>query len=95
MHTTSLMKAVAVGSLLVGAQVFGGNVDRSFTGSRDTCSCKNAGDCTCPKGKCKCKNCGNGHQNKAKVFDTLKGSHETTRLPDTARYEDARGGVFI
>lgn len=31
---------------------------------------------------------------KKPLFDSLKGKTETTRLPDTARY-DARGGVFI
>ena len=31
---------------------------------------------------------------KKPLIDSLKGRTETTRLPDTARY-DARGGVFI
>jgi hypothetical protein len=32
---------------------------------------------------------------RSRLFETLKGQTETTQLPDTARREDARGGVFI
>lgn len=63
-----------------------------FAPVQATCSCKGKGDCTCPKGQCKCKNCGNG--TKAKIYETLKGTSESTQLPDTARL-DARGGTFI
>lgn len=91
MHAPSMMKAVAVGAMVLGAQAFATNLEKS--GPAATCKCKNAADCTCPKGQCKCKNCGN--KNRVKVFETLTGAHETTHLPDTARVEDARGGVFI
>jgi len=94
MHTPSMMKAVAVGAMVFGAQAFATNLEKSGGQVPSaTCKCKNAADCTCPKGQCKCKNCGN--KDHAKVFETLTGAHETTRLPDTARVEDARGGVFI
>jgi hypothetical protein len=69
-------------------------VEKSPFGVQATCSCKSKGDCTCPRGECKCKNCGNGEKAKKQVFETVKGANESTRLPDTARY-DARGGVFI
>jgi hypothetical protein len=95
------LKSVAVGILFLGSTAGAATVERSFFGSGSasseanhaTCSCKGKGDCTCAKGQCKCKSCGNSNH-KAKVFEALKGSNETTKLPDTARL-DARGGVFI
>ncbi len=93
MHIDTVMKAVAVSASLLASQVFAANVDAHLFGAQanETCNCKNAAECTCPKGKCKCKNCGS----KAKVFDSLKGAQESTRLPDTARLEEARAGVLI
>jgi hypothetical protein len=93
------IKSIAVGILFLASTAGASTVERSFFGSlsatKATCSCKGKGDCTCAKGQCKCKSCGNGsHGNKAKVFEALKGSNETTKLPDTARL-DAHGGVFI
>jgi hypothetical protein len=94
MQTSSFIKMAAVGALVIGAQAFGANGEKNLLGSSAaTCKCKGPADCTCKKGQCKCKSCGNG--DKVQIFETLKGSHETTRLPDTARREDARGGVFI
>lgn len=93
MHAPSMMKAVAVGVMVFGAQAFATNLEKSGKVPSATCKCKNAADCTCPKGQCKCKNC--GAKDHAKLFETLTGTHETTLLPDTARVEDARGGVFI
>ncbi|MCA3011119.1 MAG: hypothetical protein INH41_01835 [Myxococcaceae bacterium] len=91
MHTPSLLK-VAV--LWVGFSALAAPLDRPALGSQPkaTCNCKNASDCTCPRGQCKCKNCGAHH--KATMFESLKGTTEKTQLPDTARH-DARGGVFI
>lgn len=88
------LKAIAVGALFLASTAGAATVERAFFGAptQATCSCKGKGDCTCAKGQCKCKSCGSG--NKAKVFEALKGSNETTKLPDTARL-DARGGVFI
>ena len=86
-------KSLAV-VLFLGSTAGATTVEKASLGvdASATCSCKGKGDCTCPKGQCKCKSCGNG--NKAKVFEALKGSNETTVLPNTARM-DARGGVFI
>lgn len=91
-HTMQTLKSLAVGALFLASTAGAATVERTFFGTQATCSCKGKGDCTCAKGQCKCKACGNG--NKVKVFEALKGSNETTTLPDTARY-DARGGVFI
>jgi hypothetical protein len=32
---------------------------------------------------------------KRRMIDSLKGSKDLTQLPDTARHDQARGGVFI
>ncbi len=32
---------------------------------------------------------------KRKMIDSLKGSKDLTQLPDTARNDEARGGIFI
>lgn len=86
------LKSIAVGALFLASTAGAASVEKTLFGTpRATCSCKGKGDCTCPRGQCKCKSCGN---NKARVFDALKGSSETTQLPDTARL-DARGGVFL
>jgi hypothetical protein len=61
--------------------------------AKATCECKNKGECTCAKDKCKCKAC-EGHRHVPKMAEPLTGSHDSTRLPDTARL-DARGGIFI
>ena len=92
MQTFKSLAVVLV--LFLGSTAGASTVEKAFLGvdATATCSCKGKGDCTCPKGQCKCKSCGNG--NKAKVFEALKGSNETTVLPNTARM-DARGGVFI
>lgn len=87
-----LARTLALSTLFVASTVGAANVDKSAFGAPATCSCKGKGDCTCPRGQCKCKSCGT--RAKTKVFESLKGATETTRLPDTARY-DARGGVFI
>ncbi|MBL8922907.1 MAG: hypothetical protein JNJ54_28925 [Myxococcaceae bacterium] len=92
MRTSSFIKLAAV-SMGFASFAFASPIDRPLGGSTSaTCNCKSAADCTCPRGQCKCKNCG-AHQ-KPQMFDSLKGSSERTRLPDTARH-DARGGVFI
>lgn len=85
---------IKVAAMSVGFTAFAAPFDRPVLGTRPgaTCNCKNASDCTCPRGQCKCKNCGAHH--KATMLESLKGSSEKTRLPDTARH-DARGGVFI
>lgn len=88
-------ESIAVGLLFLASTAGAATVERTYFGTQKTgatCSCKGKGDCTCAKGQCKCKNCGGGK--KMKVFEALKGSNETTVLPDTARL-DARGGVFI
>ena len=94
MNSRMFIKTIFICAIGLATQAFAASVEKQLFGTQvqATCNCKNAADCTCKKGECKCKKCGNG---KTKVFDTLKGSNETTRLPDTARYEDARGGVFI
>jgi hypothetical protein len=91
MRAVSFIKVAAV---TVGFTAFAAPFDRPVLGERTnaTCNCKNASDCTCPRGQCKCKNCG-AHQ-KPTMLESLKGSTEKTRLPETARH-DARGGVFI
>ena len=91
-HTMQTLKSFAVGVLFLASTAGAATVERSFFGTKATCSCKGKGDCTCAQGQCKCRNCGNSA--KTKVFEALKGSEETTKLPDTARL-DARGGVFI
>lgn len=88
----TMMRTLAIGALLMAPVVNAAGLEKSVLGVDATCGCKGPGDCTCPKDKCKCKNC--GHAKKARVFDSLQGASETTRLPDTARL-DARGGVFI
>ena len=92
MHTSTFVKAMAVGVMALALPV-GASGFALATHNGATCKCKDAADCTCPKGQCKCKNC--GKHNRARFIDTLKGSSETTRLPDTAKRDDARGGVFI
>lgn len=89
-----MFKSIAVGVLFLASTAGAATVERAFFGKQTqaTCSCKGKGDCTCAKGQCKCKSCGN--LNKPRVFEALKGSNETTKLPNTARF-DARGGVFI
>jgi hypothetical protein len=91
MHTP-FIKVAAV-SMAVASFAFASPIDRPVFGERvnATCNCKNAADCTCPRGQCKCKNCG-GHRKT--MTDSLKGTSEKTKLPETARH-DARGGVFI
>lgn len=93
MQTSNFLKSVALGVAFFASAASAAAVEKSVFGVQATCSCKGKGDCTCPRGECKCKNCGNSAKKK-QVFETLKGSNETTQLPDTARY-DARGGVFI
>jgi uncharacterized low-complexity protein len=56
-----------------------------------TCECKTKGEHTCAKDKCKASE---AHQRVPKMAEPLTGSHDSTRLPDTARL-DARGGIFI
>lgn len=89
-------KGVAVGVLFLASTAGAATVEKNLFGSGAlnpaTCACKGKGDCTCAKGQCKCKSCGNGASKK--MFEALKGSNETTKLPDTARL-DARGGVFL
>lgn len=95
MQMPTVIKAVGIGAVVFASQAFGAQVDQHLFGAQanETCNCKNAAECTCPKGKCKCKNCGNAA--KTKMFESLKGAKETTRLPDTARIEDARAGTLI
>lgn len=69
-----------------------GTLAGTFEPTHATCSCKNAGDCTCAKGQCKCKSCGRSAK---RVIEAIQGTTETTRLPNTARRDDARGGVSI
>lgn len=88
------LKTFALGALFLATTAGAATVEKTFFGNapKATCSCKSKGDCTCPRGQCKCKNCGN--HVKSVVFEPVKGSKESTRLPDTAKV-DARGGVFI
>jgi len=92
MQTSTFVKAMAVGAMVLGTPVLASGFALANQANA-TCGCKNAADCTCPKGQCKCKNCQNGHR--VRLIDTLKGANESTRLPDTAKRDDARGGVFI
>ena len=92
MQTSQFIKVMAVGALALAMPV-GASGFELAAHAKATCGCKNAADCTCPKGQCKCKNCGT--HNRTRIIETLKGSNETTRLPDTAKRDDARGGVFI
>lgn len=78
---TSFMKTVAVGALFSASAAFGSIAEKSMTPKLDDV-----------KGQCKGKNC-NGV--KRVIFDSLKGASETTKLPDTARSDDARGGILI
>lgn len=91
----AMMKAFAVGAVVLAVPAFASSAELRVLeeAAPASCSCKNAADCTCPKGQCKCKNCGGGERRK--MFDSLKGATETTRLPDTARNDDARAGVLI
>lgn len=93
MRASSFIKVAAV-SMGFASFAFASPADRPLLGGSTsaTCNCKNSADCTCPRGQCKCKNCGAHH--KAPMFESLKGSTERTRLPETARH-DAHGGVFI
>lgn len=88
-----MLKTLAVGALFLASTAGAATVEKTFFGTapKATCGCKGKGDCTCPRGQCKCKNCGNHAK---PVFEPIKGSRESTQLPDTARI-DARGGVFI
>lgn len=88
------LKTFALGAVFFASSAFASSVEKVvFDGAQATCSCKNKGDCTCARGQCKCKNCGNGAKG-TKLVESLKGATETTRLPETARY-DARGGIFL
>ncbi|MBE2249369.1 MAG: hypothetical protein IAE78_07445 [Myxococcus sp.] len=93
MHTSSFIKVAAV-SMGFASFAFGSPIDRPLFNEKvsATCNCKSAADCTCPRGQCKCKSCGAHH--KPTMLESLQGSTEKTRLPETARH-DARGGVFI
>lgn len=90
------MKTVAVAALFLSSTVGAAEFDKadlSFGPKPATCGCKGPGDCTCPKDKCKCKGCGK-HAVEPVMFKSVKGSTDTTKLPDTASV-DARGGVLI
>lgn len=89
----ALARTFAVSALFLASTVGAASVEKAAFAAPATCSCRGKGDCTCPKNQCKCRNCGGAAKAK-KVFESLKGATETTRLPETARY-DARGGVFI
>jgi len=78
---TSFMKTVAVGALFSASAAFGAITEKSATPKLDQL-----------KGQCKGKAC---TPVKRVIFDSLKGASETTKLPDTARSEDARGGILI
>lgn len=91
----SMFKTFAMTAFFVAASANAATVEKTFFGTapkKATCGCKGKGDCTCPRGQCKCKTC--GIHAKPVMFEAVKGSKESTRLPDTARV-DARGGVFI
>jgi hypothetical protein len=90
----TMLRTLAFGALMIGSVAGATGVEKALLGTSATCSCKGPGDCTCPKGQCRCKQCGNGARERPELIKTLQGSSETTRLPDTARY-DAHGGVFI
>lgn len=91
MRTSPFIKMLGLGFSLAASAAFATGVD-AMGSSPATCNCKNAGDCTCPKGQCKCSKCGKGA--KLKMVESLKGVTETPTLPATARAE-ARGGEFI
>jgi hypothetical protein len=102
-----LSTAVVVG---LSAVTMAGPFDRPVLGEKvpATCNCRSASDCTCPRGQCKCRNCGahskaaSSSKNPAKasqkpkpvMIESLQGSTEKTKLPETARH-DARGGIFL
>lgn len=90
----TVLKLVAVGALALGHQAFahGAKVEADALSVAATCSCHNAGDCTCKKGECKCSKC--GASKKASVINTLQAAEPKFELPKNARLE-ATGGVFI
>jgi hypothetical protein len=77
-----LLKAVAIGALLAAGSAAATGVEKVTELPVPACK---ANDSKCVKPKAAPKRL---------LFDTLKGSSETTRLPDTARL-DARGGTLI
>lgn len=94
MRTSTFIKVATI-SMGFASFAFGSPIDRPLFGTQATCNCKNSADCTCPRGQCKCKGCGhNAKSAKPAMLESLQGSTEKTRLPETARH-DARGGVFI
>jgi hypothetical protein len=91
-------KMIAVGAVGLGSGFAQAGTAAASNGpemiQKATCSCSNAGDCTCKKGTCKCSKCKGSHVTKVRLFETLKGSSGELKLPETARHE-ATGGVFI
>jgi hypothetical protein len=95
MNSVSMLKVMAAGAVAFSAQLAFAHgakaLDDGLTLSA-TCSCRNAGDCTCKKGQCKCPKCGN--HVRSQVIEPLGGTDRKLELPKNARYE-ATGGVFI
>ena len=93
MRTSPFIKMLGLGLSLVANGAFATGSVIEAAAPKATCNCRNAGDCTCPKGQCKCSKCGKSGA-RPKMFESLKGNTETSTLPKTARAE-ARGGIFI
>ena len=79
MHT-SIMKTVAVGAMLSASMAFGAIADKAST---------------FPELNKKNDSLLKNGSKKRVIFDSLKGASEKTQLPDTARSDDARGGILI
>jgi hypothetical protein len=96
MPTSSFLKAVTTGAMLVSSLAVASTASRTLLAEKlqlleSTCSCGSAADCTCKKGSCKCPKC--GHNKKMiRMFEALK--PVDSKVPDTAR-RDATAGVFI
>ncbi len=81
---TSLVKTVVIAGAMFWSSAFAAVI----SGKRVVLPAGQSGDCAKSVGK-NVKPC-----TKRVMFESLKGASETTKLPDTARYE-ARGGVLI
>jgi hypothetical protein len=76
---TSLMKTVAVGALISASVAFGASSEKKSSWPRWPTPSKTPAKET----------------TKRVMFESLKGASEKTQLPDTARSDDARGGIRI
>lgn len=85
MNTLNVMKAVAASALVVATSAGATGVDKAFKIDQPS---------TCKATDKKCEQKAKPAHKARVLFDALQGGSESTRLPDTARY-DARGGTLI